>query len=63
MKKCDKPEPDAMYSKDEFDSIHWFCKNCGEEIVRIKQNDEKEFRWAHGRIIKTLELTQDKELN
>lgn len=45
--KCDNPEPDFMYSKDNNKDIHFWCVNCGREVISIKEKDEKEFKWVH----------------
>lgn len=50
MEKCKNPQPDAMYSKDDFDKIHFYCKNCGKEVILCRKEEENGFEWVHGQI-------------
>jgi len=53
-KKCNNPEPSAMYSKDEFKNICIYCENCGQEIISIQKAGEKKFKWVHVHIEKRI---------
>lgn len=48
--KCHKPEPDFPYGRDEFDDIHFWCKNCGQEVIQVKLKGEKKYKWYHGHL-------------
>ena len=49
-KKCNNPEPDFPYGKDELGDIHFYCENCRQEVIQIKKKGEKKYRWYHGKI-------------
>lgn len=44
--KCDKPEPD-QYWTDELKICHFDCRNCGREVVEVKDGV-----WKHGHFTK-----------
>jgi hypothetical protein len=47
--KCNNPEPSPEYGRDEFDDLHFYCINCGKEVISIIKNREEE-KWFHGKI-------------
>lgn len=49
-KKCNNPKPDAMYGKDEFKDLHFYCVHCGAEVISIRKKGGKESEWYHGKI-------------
>uniref|UniRef100_A0A6M3XYN2 Uncharacterized protein n=1 Tax=viral metagenome TaxID=1070528 RepID=A0A6M3XYN2_9ZZZZ len=52
--KCNNPSPDPMYSKDNMKRLHFYCENCGVEVVCLKENGKD--KWVHGRIKPSIEL-------
>lgn len=47
-KKCYNPQPSAMYSRDDMDDVHFWCKNCGKEIIEVIIKGKR--KWIHGKI-------------
>ena len=57
-KKCNNPQSSDEYAKDELGNIHFYCKNCGEEILKIGKG--KKEKWVHGRLAGELAMIFDK---
>lgn len=46
--KCDNPEPSVQYSKDDFGDLHFYCENCGQEVICL--NIKGKEKWVHGHL-------------
>jgi len=47
-KKCENPKPSPMYSKDQNEAIHFYCENCGKEVISVIIKGKE--KWIHGKI-------------